>query len=108
MSIDIDLIDPATGNSLHWQNITHNLGRMAREAGIYLALWHPQDAGVRSAADLAEKLAPAVELMRNDPDRFRAHNAPNGWGTYDGFVPWLERLLEACRKDGAALIAVSR
>ena len=30
-------------------NITHNLGKMARAAGIYDALWHPNDKGqVRS------------------------------------------------------------
>lgn len=81
---------------------------MAREAGIYLALWHPDDAGVRSAADLAEKLEPAVDLMRNDQARFRAYDSQNGWGTYDQFLPWLEQLLNACRENSDARIEVSR
>ncbi len=29
--------------TLYWRNITHNLGRMAVEAGIYEALWRPEE-----------------------------------------------------------------
>lgn len=28
-------------SEVYWANITHNLGKMAREAGIYTALWRP-------------------------------------------------------------------
>lgn len=31
-------------------NITHNLGRMAKEAGIYQHLWRPEEIGVTKAA----------------------------------------------------------
>ena len=41
MSLDIDLIETSP-HSVFDANITHNLGKMAGEAGIYEALWHPE------------------------------------------------------------------
>jgi hypothetical protein len=89
-------------------SITHNLTGMAGEAGIYKHLWRPEELGVKHAWELIVPLERALLLMREEPERFRKHDAPNGWGTYDAFVPWLERLLDACRADPEAEISVSR
>jgi len=75
-------------------NITHNLEPMARAAGIYAALWRGED--VETAADLAIVLHEGLTILRADPERFKRYDAPNGWGTYRDFVPWLEGLLQAC------------
>lgn len=40
--------------------------------------------------------------------RFRAYDSPNGWGTYDNFVPWLEKYLAACEEYPDAEVRVSR
>jgi len=44
MSLDVYLTDPTATydtESLFSSNITHNLRKMALEAGIYEALWRP-------------------------------------------------------------------
>jgi hypothetical protein len=107
MSLDITLmrVQPC---EVHWQNITHNLGPMAERAGLYGVLWHPEDHGIKVAVDLIAPLTKGIEAMKADPARFKALNAPNGWGTYDNFVPWLERLLSACREYPDATVEVSR
>jgi hypothetical protein len=93
---------------VHETNITHNLGPMAREAGIYQALWRPDENGITKAYQLISPITDGLVLMRNEPERFRKHDAPNGWGTYDQFVPWLQNLLAACVANPNADIEVSR
>lgn len=117
MSLDIYLYTPDKcphcgkplndGAELFWQNITHNLGKMADEAGLYRLLWHPQESGINSAADLIEPLEKGIAAMKADPPRFERHNAPNGWGLYEHFVPWLERLLVACKEHPTATVRSS-
>ena len=89
-------------------NITHNLGAMAEEAGIYKHLWRPEEIGITKASQLIETLREAITLMRADPTRFEKHNASNGWGLYEHFVPWLERYLAACEEYPDADVGVSR
>lgn len=89
-------------------NITHNLGGMAEEAGIYQHLWRPEEIGISKAEQLIEPLTKGLELMKSDPERFEAFNSPNGWGLYEDFVPWVERYLEACREYPDADVSVSR
>lgn len=96
------------GEAIHSQNITHNLGGMAGEAGIYECLWHPEESGIKSAGQLIAPLRQAIEQMESDPERFKKHNAPNGWGMYEHFVPWLKRLLTACEESPGAGVRASR
>lgn len=92
----------------HWQNITHNLNRMASEAGIYQHLWRPEEIGVTKARQLIEPLRAGIALMKAEPSRFEKHSASNGWGTYEQFIPWLERYLAACEEAPDADVSVSR
>ena len=89
-------------------NITHNLGAMAREAGIYEACWRPEEIGVTKAGQLIEPLRAGIALMKADPERFKKHNSPNGWGLYKHFLPWLEDYLKACESMPEADVSVSR
>lgn len=89
-------------------NITHNLGRMAEEAGIYKHLWRPDELGITKARELIEPLCIGLELMRREPERFRAMNPENGWGSYAGFVPWIQGYLDACCRFPEAEVSVSR
>jgi hypothetical protein len=77
-------------------NITHNLGKMAEAAGIYYHLWRPEEIGITKAGELIAPLRSGLELMRSNPAQFEAHNAPNGWGTYKHFIPWIQNYLDAC------------
>ncbi len=90
-------------------NITHNLGAMAREAGIYGALWRPEEhPEYQTAGDIVPVLEAGLAAMKADPERFKAFNAPNGWGMYHHFVPWVEEVLAACKKNPDARLEASR
>ena len=113
MSLDISLCRnkcPHCGRSDegYSANITHNLNKMADEAGIYGILWRPEENGIEKAAQLIEPLRKAIAEMKADPPRFEKHNSPNGWGLYENFVPWLERLLVACEEYPEAAVHASR
>ena len=90
------------------QNITHNLTEMADEAGIYGIVWRPEENGITTAQQLIEPLRKAIADMKADPERFKKHNASNGWGLYKHFLPWLEKYLQACEEMPDATIEVSR
>lgn len=90
------------------RNITHNLGAMAREAGVYLACWRPEEMGATKAHHLIEPLRAGLMALRSDPERFRAFNPANGWGDYDGLVAFVADYLAACEEFPDADVSVSR
>lgn len=61
-------------------------------------LWRPEEIGITKAAELIDPLRDGLAKMKADPERFEAHNAPNGWGLYKHFVPWIEKYLAACEE----------
>ena len=95
-------------NEVYSANITHNLSKMAEEAGIYRQLWRPDEIGITKARQLIEPLRAGLALMKSDKARFEKFNTPNGWGLYENFVPWVERYLRACEENPEADISVSR
>lgn len=107
MSLDV-MLNAVRETEVFSQNITHNLGEMAEEAGIYKHLWKPEEIGITHAAQLIEPLKSGLELMKADPERFEKFNAPNGWGLYKHFVPWIEKYIEACEANPDATVSVSR
>lgn len=88
------------GAHVYNANITHNLVDMARAAGIYKALWHPEacDPPITRAHELIEPLTAGLEAIKADRP---------GWGRYD-FVPWVEQYLAACIEHPFATVRVSR
>lgn len=107
MSLDVYL-EAVRPSEVYWANITHNLGKMAAEAGIYQHLWRPEEIGITKAGQLIEPLRNAVALLKADPARFEQHNSPNGWGMYEHFVPFVEQYLAACVENPDATVRVSR
>lgn len=89
-------------------NITHNLGQMAAQAGLYALLWRPDENGITRAAQLIGPLTAGLELLRSDPGKFAIHNPENGWGTYEGLVRFVEDYLAACIANPNAKVEVSR
>ncbi len=110
MSLDVHLYDGIAPDApeLYWANITHNLNRMAAEAGIYQHLWRPDELGITIARELIAPLTDGLALMKLNPARFEPFNSPNGWGTYENFVPWIERYLKACIANPTAHVRVNR
>ena len=113
---------------VYWANITHNLGKMAGEAGIYEALWRPhrlkegynilesdhqaewkfEEENKTTAKDIIPLLEKGLADLKARPEHFEKFNSPNGWGMYEHFVPFVEKYLEACKEYPDAIIEVSR
>ena len=113
MSLSVYLIEnvcPMCGHcdEVYDANITHNLTEMANAAGIYDIVWRPEENGIKSAKQLIEPLEAAIADMKANRKKYEAYNAPNGWGTYKHFVPWLEKYLAACKEHPYAAVEVSR
>ena len=107
MSLDVILKDD-DGNELFSSNITHNLNKMAMEAGIYQHLWRPEEIGITKAHQLIEPLSKGFALVVGDHKRFSKFDAENNWGVWTDFVMWLAEYLIACSKNPNANVSVSR
>jgi hypothetical protein len=99
-------------------NITHNLGKMADEAGLYEALWRPhrlkpgydipeddhkaeweyEDANPVRAHEIIEIIEKGLADMKARPKHYEKFNSPNGWGMYEHFVPFIEKYLAALKE----------
>jgi len=111
MSLDISLYaKDLDGNEIEVfsQNLTHNLNKMCAEAGIYEALWRPEELGAVNANDVLVTLCNGVADMKARPHHYRKFDSPNGWGTYDISFPYIEEILNAYMKYPSARIEVSR
>ena len=113
---------------IYWANITHNLGKMAGEAGIYEALWRPymlrkdfknwklyaddeyefEEKCIIYAKDIIPTIEKGLADLKARPKHFEKFNSPNGWGMYEHFVPFVEKYLEACKEYPDAIVKISR
>lgn len=89
-------------------NCTHNLARMADKAGLYLALWKPEELDYRVAHDLIDPLRNGLARLKGNREHYEQYNPDNGWGSYDALVEFVQEYLTACRKHPTATIEVSR
>jgi hypothetical protein len=108
MSLDIYLNCKCCGNLCYKANVTHNLGRMASEAGIYNCLWRAPENNYTKAEQLINPLKAGIEKMEKNPERFKQFNPENGWGDYEGFLRWLKELLCQCEEYPDCKIDTSR
>jgi len=107
MSLDVSLYR-VEETCLYDANITHNLGEMATQAGIYYALWRPEEINISLAGDLVPLLKAGLFVLKNKQEYFESFNSDNGWGTYEHFVPFVENYLKACELYPDAKISISR
>ncbi len=108
-------------------NFTHNAIEMAVEAGIYEAIWRPyrllknyggewlnerEYTFERENPVKAEVIIPylekGLEKLKSEPEHFKQFDDPNGWGTYEQFVPFVEEYLGACRLYPNSIIKTDR
>lgn len=85
MSLDVYLLRTQP-TRIFGANITHNLNVMAQEAGLYEALWRPEELPVPvvKAGDLVPYLQEGLERLTTDPKHYRQFNPTNGWGELRG------------------------
>ena len=107
MSLDVTL-SAIRMTDVFTKNITHNLNSMAEEVGIYKHLWRPEEINITRAFQLIEPLTQGLNLLKEDPERFKAFNPENGWGSYENLVSFVEQYLAACIKNPDANISVCR
>ena len=112
MSLDVTLtvrkvVEVVETSRVFDANVTHNMSPMAVAAGIGRHLWEPQEIGITKARQLIEPLSIALSLMKRDPTSFKKLSPQNGWGSYDSFVPWLEKYIAACCEFPDADVSVS-
>lgn len=111
MSLDVSLYTKNEAGDIECvfdANITHNLAEMADKAGIYYALWRPEEIPANKASDIVDILERGLADLKARPEYFEQFNASNGWGKYDRFLPWVEEYLDACKSYPDAEISVSR
>jgi hypothetical protein len=105
MSLDIYLIREETVFDF---KITHNLNKMADACGLYEVLWRPEEIGVLTAGEALPILKKGLTELLENPEKYKAFNPENGWGTYDGLVKCINSYILACEKDPDLTIKVSR
>lgn len=109
MSLDVTLTATRTLTvSVFDGNITHNLGKMAQDAGLYEVLWHPSEHGISTAAQAIPLLRRGLARLRAEPERFKLLNPANGWGSYDGLVDFTRDVLRACEENPDATLEAHR
>lgn len=83
-------------------NHTYNTSQMFFKAlGIGLT-----ELSGRNAGETIELLERAVKHMEENADEYTPLNPPNGWGSYDTALTYLNRILTACRKHPKSTISV--
>jgi hypothetical protein len=104
LEIEVDTGAPEPHKvELYSGNITHNLNKMAEEAGIYKCLWHPYELYENPTAGmLVPHLEAGLLKLKSHPNHYKQFDASNGWGTYEDFVPFVEEVLNACKEHPKA------
>ena len=113
---------------LYSANITHNLGKMAGEAGLYEALWRPhrlkegynipegdhdaeykfEEANPVKAHEIIPIIEKGLKDMKARPEYYELFNSANGWGMYEHFIPFIEQYLEALKEYPESFVDCDR
>ena len=115
MSLDVDLMITQP-TSVFTHNITHNLGKMAREVKLsdgntlYTILWRPDECipAYTKASEIAGLLHEGWNILLASPEEYKRYNPENGWGSYDGLVDFVYRYRNACWDNPEAELRISR
>jgi len=101
-------VQPGEAYEVFSANITHNLTKMAEEAGIYEAVWRPEEVGITKASQLIMTLKVGLAILEQNPTYFKTLNPPNDWGNYEVLILFVEDYLDACIKYPNANVRISR
>jgi len=91
--------------TIYERNITHNLGIMWSEAGIYNDLYVSDG---KKAKDIIKNLVAGQKRMLNNPDKYKALEPENKWGTYEDALIFLKDVIKNCEENPDAIIRISR
>jgi len=124
MSLSLKVyFDLDTGNEpyrcdVYSGGITHNMGEMASECGLYEPMWRPyrmwgvsdedEDGFALFADEIADKVRVGLVELVSNPNKYKKLNPENGWGDYDMLVRVASAYLEACDDYPKAKVSVCR
>ena len=91
-------------------NVTHNLGKMAKEVGLYTYLWRADELHSHQveAWEIIYNVEQGLNELKHNPNKYKKFNPSNGWGTYDNLVEFTEKYLLCLKKYPKAKIEISR
>lgn len=89
-------------------NITHNLGRMASECGLYEVMWRPEEHDLTSCEKAIPVLEKGVAELADNRQKYEQFNPENGWGNYDGLLRIASQFLAACKENPTGTIKAWR
>ena len=75
---------------------------MLHTVNMHLYSWHKM-----KAKDVKPLLDRGIELLKQDPDKYRAMNPENGWGSYDEMLKWLHQIQIAVDEYPEATVSVT-
>ncbi len=104
MSLDFSL-EEISLHEVFTSNITHNLGKMFREAELYDILWYGDG---KLSKDVIPEIEKGLLDMKNRPEHYKYFNDPNGWGKYEDAINWLEEVLLALKEHPYSVIKCDR
>jgi hypothetical protein len=102
------LEDEYEESMLSSHNISHNLNTMAEAAGLYDVLWNPESIGITTASQMIPLLEKGIKELIANPDKYKAFNPPNKFGSYENLVDFCNTVLQKCRENPDAVIEVGK
>lgn len=107
MSYDISLEKEVTQViDVYSCNITFNVANMAKESGLYDALFDPDSMLYEKAGDIIPVITEGLKELLMKPEKYKKLESPNGWGTYEQFLMFVNNYKEACIRNPDAKIIV--
>lgn len=89
-------------------NITHNLSTMAKKTNLlYDVLWGIGNDTIVKANSILNDLELGLQELKNKPDYYKQFNASNGWGLYEHFVPFVEKVINCIKEHPDSWVEVS-
>ena len=80
---------------------------MAKAVGLNEVLWSPKEIGIATASQMILPLEKGIEELEANPDKYKAFNPPNGFGSYEDLVGFCKSVLQQCREYPDAVIEAS-
>lgn len=106
MSVDNILVNNA-GNIVFNRSLTHNMLEMATHAGLYDAVWRPDNISATIALHLIEPLTMGLIELTVNKKIHETYTHPKG-GNIDMITKHVAMYLRACRENPTAKIVISR
>lgn len=103
ISITVKTVD-GVDIGVYSSNITYNIRAMLEEAGLCKSL---NEFNGKTCRDLWPVFFTAHHAIYFEPDRVRAKESSNGWGTFKDMVPWFTELYEAVLTHRSGVIEIS-